>query len=173
MFHSFDELSTTGALWFVNSVLHERGIAIALVSDGDGRAVGWTLAPAAPFDAQTNAVKSAAFEALCAQIGEPATQPAPATAQEPAPASLAEIVAAVVAQLGQSGALTPDDSRGSVAAALTESPATPTTIGADLGSVMRGRPVFARASFVASHASNADPNPVSREDGAPNDGVRW
>lgn len=40
----FDDLSGAGLLWLINaSTFHPRGWALAVVTDGDGKAVGWQL----------------------------------------------------------------------------------------------------------------------------------
>lgn len=41
--HSFAELRDTGTLWYLNSMLHPRGFAVALHLDDDGNATGWSL----------------------------------------------------------------------------------------------------------------------------------
>ncbi len=40
----FSELSESGLLWLINAtVFHPRGYALALQTDGDGNAIGWSL----------------------------------------------------------------------------------------------------------------------------------
>lgn len=40
----FDELRTSGLLWFLNAtVFHPRGYALALHYDGDENVIGWSL----------------------------------------------------------------------------------------------------------------------------------
>lgn len=42
--HGWGDLIDTGLLWYINTTcLHPQGFALAVVTDTDGRAVGWTM----------------------------------------------------------------------------------------------------------------------------------
>jgi hypothetical protein len=42
----FTELSDSGLLWLINRVVfHPRGVALGLIADGHGSALGWELIP--------------------------------------------------------------------------------------------------------------------------------
>lgn len=40
---SWNELQSTGLLWYINSLLHPRGFAIAVHRDDDGSLTGWSI----------------------------------------------------------------------------------------------------------------------------------
>lgn len=40
---SWNELQTSGLLWYINTLLHPRGFAIAVHRDDDGILTGWSI----------------------------------------------------------------------------------------------------------------------------------